>query len=332
MKRNKQSLNLAKIISRLDVLKKQFEDMAKTYPQLNHILLQQSEDGIDPIVPDMLTHSCRLWDEKIGRWPRYDNERGYPTKHWLLFVGSLSQSGLSESQRMAANYDMLGRFCKLAEEAGKTVNLMDSNILPISKTKLWVRDPEEYWLLLLHQLYPPQHDFWFKKNENLPDNVGLSMRQAKENEPYSAILNDVFLSSAIACGTLLEKLQNGGNAGDTNSKTGNEKVSSIHIEKFDNRGGSTTFGEKSPIDNSKVTNPSPKEKEPWYKRLKVWMSIIVLLIPLLSFFGINQYTDFFNRKLSSSPTTQPDTLPVIKSPIDPNVVDINKPISKLPRG
>jgi hypothetical protein len=63
--------------------------------------------------------------------------------------------------------------------------------------------------------------------------------------------------------------------------------------------------------------------------LKVWLSIVVLV---LGFFGINKYTDFSNRNPSSSPTTQPDTPPVIKSPIDPNIVDINKPISKPPRG
>ena len=34
------------------------------------------------------------------------------------------------------------------------------------------------------------------------------MRPAKDGEPYSAILDDVFLSSAMACGTLREKLQN----------------------------------------------------------------------------------------------------------------------------
>lgn len=177
-----------------------------------HIVAQRSEDGIDPIVPDMLKNSCRLWDEEIGRWPRHDDERGYPTKHWLLFVGSISQSELSESQRMANNYDMLGQFCKLASEAGKTVGAMDNNILPINKNELWVRDPEEYWLLLLHRLYPPQHDFWFApKDENTPNNLTLSRRQARDNEPYIAVIDNVFLSSAMACGRLaaLVNVQNG---------------------------------------------------------------------------------------------------------------------------
>jgi len=208
MKQNNRPISSAEIASQLRILENQFADAAKTFPTIRHIIAQRSKDGIDPIVPDMLTHSCRLWDEKIGRWPRCDDEQGYPTKHWLFFVGSLSQCELSEKQCMAANYDMLGRFCELAYKAGEIVSTMDNSILPISKTELWVRDPEEYWLLLLYYFYPPQRDFWFiPEGKTLADGE-LKMRPAQKGEPYSAVLENLFLLSALACGKLRENLQN----------------------------------------------------------------------------------------------------------------------------
>lgn len=123
----------------------------------------------------------------------------------------------------------------------------------------------------------------------------------------------------------------GDTADDTNRKTGNGKNSFIcNIDNFDNRGGSTTFGPNSPIDNSKVTNPSPKEKEPWYKIAHPIIAIIVGLIAIFGFItGIRSCRDLSDKKPPPPPTTQLDTPTVIKSPIDPNIVDINKPISRV---
>ena len=103
-------------------------------------------------------------------------------------------------------------------------------------------------------------------------------------------------------------MENIGTAEDTNSKTGNEKGSGIYIDKFDNRGGSATFGKKTPIDNSKVINPSPKEKEPWYKIAHPIIAIIVGLIAIFGFItGIRSCRDLSDKKPPSPPTTQLDT-------------------------
>ena len=198
---------------------------------------------------------------------------------WSLagLVPGLSQSELSEKQCMTTNYDMLGRFCKLASEAGKIVGSMDNIILPISKTELWVKDPEEYWLLLLHRLCLPQHDLWFvPEDENTP-NLTLSMRQARENEPYIAVLDNVFLSSAMACGRLAAS----GEADLADEKLAERGQNIINIEKFNGVLGDVQAENVQTGDHSSIHKPpvtEKKEKGIFRKLLKIIGIVIVAII------------------------------------------------------
>lgn len=167
-----------------------------------HIIAQRSKDGTEPIIPDMmLPRGFLVWDENR---PRRDSERGYPTKHWLIGTGSFSPIEVSNKQQLAADLNMFNSFARLSSEAGQTVATMNDGFLPISKAKLWARDPREYWLLLLHHIYPPQRNMWFP-----PEGAAQTSRPAQEGEPYIAILEDVFLKSAFACGDLSARVQAG---------------------------------------------------------------------------------------------------------------------------
>ena len=80
--------------------------------------------------------------------------------------------------------------------------------------------------------------------------------------------------------------------------------------------------------DSKITNPTPKEKEPWYKKWQAILTIVVAVIGILGFFGIKQHTDIFGKKPNLPTATQSNTPSDSKLRIDPNRVDANMPVSK----
>ena len=218
----------------LKVLQGQFEHAAKEFPGMMHIMAQRakdgmypiipgawkgsppqqrSKDGMYPIVPDGLAsarYCFRAWDKNLHREP---DERGYPAWHWL-------RAPFFQQWDMQVVTD---RFDILAKETGEIVAALDDSVLPISKAKLWVRRPAEYWVLLLHhfKLKPHwtivNHDgtctskVWIRGRRVTRTHKVLlggetETRLAKEGESHIYWLDDVFLSSALALGELLSKM------------------------------------------------------------------------------------------------------------------------------
>jgi class 3 adenylate cyclase len=223
----------------LKVLQGQFEHAAKEFPGMMHIIAQTAKDGMHPIVPgkfkgsppqqrskdgmypiipdglDSANYCPRFWDKNMRREP---DERGYPAWHWLR--APFSQQW--DMQLATARFDIL------ATEIGEAVAAMDDSVLPISKAKLWVRRPAEYWVLLLHHFKLKPH--WTMVNregtctstmlirglfgmrpytfthKTLLSGEPPETRLAKEGESHIYWLDDVYLASALAIGELLSRL------------------------------------------------------------------------------------------------------------------------------
>lgn len=220
----------------LRILQGQFEQAAKEFPGMMHVIAQAAEDGMHPIVPPAWKNSkpqrskdgkypivpdglassdyCpRVWGGDIRREP---DELGYPTTHWL-------RSSFHQHWDLQA---ALERFDILATESGEIAAEMDDSVLPISKAKLWVKRPQEYWVLLLHHF--KQKRRWTLVNAPgeisvtrlLPGFLGpvvanvriktflggtTETQSAQEGDSYVCWFEDIFLASALAVEELLSK-------------------------------------------------------------------------------------------------------------------------------
>jgi hypothetical protein len=193
------------VIATLKVLQRQFEDASNEFPELCHVAIQRGKDGMYPAIHvGYETTSSKFrplyWmrDEKMSR---EDDEVGYPTKHWLHFFDG-------------GKYDVdtimkiVHRFSDLAWIAGEIVAKMDGNILPVSKTKLWVTSWEEYWILMILRFKQRR---WltipYSKSEiTILGGDTPKPRPANEGEPCFCWVENLFLESAMLCEVLLANL------------------------------------------------------------------------------------------------------------------------------
>jgi hypothetical protein len=195
------------VIATLNVLRRKFSAAADEFPELGHVAIQRDKDGMYPAIyvgyESTSSKFPALYWVRAEKMPREGNEAGYPTKHWLRFF----DGGKYDVPTMI---NIVRKFSELAWIAGEIVAKMDGNILPVSKTKLWVKSLEEYWILMLLRFKQRQ---WLtlsypKSKVTLLTGDEPKPRPANKGEPCFCCVENLFLESAVLCEVLLANLAN----------------------------------------------------------------------------------------------------------------------------
>jgi len=190
-------------MAELKILQEQFQHAANDFPHMMHFIQHPGSDGTLPIELEKISedpHCIAVWDENIQRKP---DERGYPVMHYLL-----APPYPKSKWDVIAVYD---RLMILASKANKvTLWRIDRQALQFWLPfwlPFWVNDLVEYWLLFLQHMRPqPQLTTIYHTGIFDPDsNIEVpETRWAEKGESYHTVVEDVFLESALLCGTLIE--------------------------------------------------------------------------------------------------------------------------------